>query len=53
MEDCIFEEVDIDKNGTIDYNEFVLASMNSKNLVDKARLENTFKMFDKDGNRRT
>lgn len=48
--DRIFEEVDIDKNGTIDYNEFVLASMNSKNLVDKARLENTFKMFDKDGN---
>lgn len=48
--DRIFREVDIDKNGTIDYNEFVLASMNSQTLIDKARLENTFKMFDKDGN---
>ena len=39
----------MDKNGSIDYNEFVLASLNSTSLIDKARLENTFKLFDKDG----
>ena len=48
--DRIMDEVDIDKNGTIDYNEFVLATINKQKLVNKKKLEATFKMFDKDGN---
>ena len=42
--------VDIDGNGTIDYNEFVLATINKTKLLDKEKLEQTFKLFDKDGN---
>ena len=45
----IMNEVDIDKSGTIDYNEFVLATINKQKLLNKEKLETTFKMFDKDG----
>ena len=45
----IMNEVDIDKSGTIDYNEFVLATINKQKLLNKKKLETTFKMFDKDG----
>ena len=48
--DRIMKEVDLDKNGTIDYNEFVLASISQQKLLNKEKLESTFKMFDKDGN---
>jgi calcium-dependent protein kinase len=48
--DRIMKEVDIDKSGTIDYNEFVLASISQQKLLNKEKLEATFKMFDKDGN---
>ena len=46
----IMTEVDIDKSGTIDYNEFVLATINKQKLLNKEKLEATFRMFDKDGN---
>lgn len=46
----IMKEVDLDKSGTIDYNEFVLASISQQKLLNKEKLEATFKMFDKDGN---
>lgn len=45
----IMNEIDIDKSGTIDYNEFVLAATNRQKVLNKERLEATFKMFDKDG----
>lgn len=45
----IMKEVDIDKSGTIDYNEFVMAAGNRQKLLNKEKLEATFKMFDKDG----
>jgi calcium-dependent protein kinase len=45
----IMNEVDIDKSGTIDYNEFLLAATNRQNIVNKEKLEATFRMFDKDG----
>jgi len=48
--DRIMREVDLDKSGTIDYNEFVLASISQQKLLNKEKLEATFKMFDKDGN---
>ena len=47
--DDLFSQVDIDGSGYIDYSEFVVASMNEKNLVTKDKLEAAFKMFDKDG----
>jgi calcium-dependent protein kinase len=45
----IMNEVDIDRSGTIDYNEFVMAATNRQNMLNKEKLEATFKMFDKDG----
>jgi len=47
--DRIMAEVDIDKSGTIDYNEFILAALNRQKVLSKEKLEATFKMFDKDG----
>ena len=45
----MFESVDIDKSGFIDYSEFVVAAMNEKNLLTNDKLQAAFKMFDKDG----
>ena len=43
----MFEAVDIDKSGFIDYSEFVVAAMNEKQLLTDEKLLTTFKMFDK------
>lgn len=40
--------VDTDQNGCIDYSEFVMATLNKKNLLSEERLEAAFKIFDKD-----
>ena len=45
----MFDSVDIDKSGFIDYSEFVVAAMNEKNLLTDEKLQSAFKMFDKDG----
>jgi len=45
----MFNSVDIDKSGFIDYSEFVIASMNEKTLLSNEKLQAAFKMFDKDG----
>jgi calcium-dependent protein kinase len=45
----IMNEVDLDRSGTIDYNEFVMAATNRQNILNKEKLEATFRMFDKDG----
>ena len=47
--DDMFSKVDIDKSGLIDYSEFVVASLNEKNLLSNSKLKAAFKMFDKDG----
>lgn len=47
--DQLFSQVDIDGSGFIDYSEFVIASMNEKQLLTNDKLEAAFKMFDKDG----
>ena len=44
----MFDAVDIDKSGFIDYSEFVVATMNEKNLLSNEKLQSAFKMFDKD-----
>jgi len=48
--DAMFEAVDIDGNGSIDYTEFVMATMNEKDLITNDRLKAAFRLFDKDGN---
>ena len=47
--DKMFREIDIDGNGTIDYTEFVMATMNQQNMMSNDKLMQAFKMFDKDG----
>ena len=47
--DKIYAQVDIDNSGLIDYSEFVVASMNSQNLLTNEKLRSAFNMFDKDG----
>merc|ERR1712100_496293 len=47
--DDMFAKVDADGNGEIDYSEFVVATMNEKNLLSNNKLQSAFKMFDKDG----
>ncbi len=42
--------MDTDKNGSIDYSEFVVASIDRKKMLSKEKLERIFKMFDNDGN---
>jgi len=48
--ETIFQQVDSDESGEIDYSEFVMATMNARNLVSEKRLEAAFRAFDKDGN---
>lgn len=47
--DEMFKKVDVDNSGEIDYSEFVVATLNEKNLLSNNKLEAAFKMFDKDG----
>jgi calcium-dependent protein kinase len=37
--DKMFKNIDIDGNGSIDYTEFVMATMNEKNLVTNEKLK--------------
>ena len=46
----IMNTVDTDGNGWIDYSEFVMATLNKKNLLSDERLEAAFRIFDKDNN---
>ena len=47
--DDLFTKVDTDGSGAIDYSEFVVATMNEKNLLSNHKLQKAFKMFDIDG----
>ena len=44
----IFHQIDTDGSGTIDYSEFVAASIDRKKMLSKKRLEKVFEMFDTD-----
>lgn len=46
---AMFDSVDTDKSGFIDYSEFVVAAMNQDQLTSSEKLQAAFKMFDKDG----
>ena len=43
------KSIDVDRNGTIDYNEFLAATMDKDKLTSKKNLEVAFKTFDRDG----
>merc|ERR1711935_1095996 len=47
--DELFAKVDADGSGEIEYSEFVVATLNEKNLLSNNKLQTAFKMFDKDG----
>jgi calcium-dependent protein kinase len=45
----LFKSIDVDKNGKIDYTEFLAATMQKKIYLKEERLYEAFSMFDKDG----
>ena len=48
--DRIMKEVDSDKNGFIEYSEFLKGSLDSSKILSAENLKIAFAMFDKDGN---
>lgn len=46
--DAMFKAVDLDGNNCIDYTEFVMATMNEKDLISNEKLKAAFRLFDKD-----
>ena len=46
--DEMFKKIDLDGNGTIDYTEFVMATINEKSYLTEQRLKMAFQMIDKD-----
>jgi calcium-dependent protein kinase len=48
--DQMFLAVDVDNSGEIDYTEFVMATMNEKELITNEKLKAAFKIFDTNGN---
>ena len=45
----MFNAVDTDRSGYIDYSEFVVAAMQQRQLTSQDKLQAAFRMFDKDG----
>lgn len=43
----IMKSVDIDKNGCIDYSEFISATIDKRKLLSKERLKQAFALFDR------
>ena len=46
---AIFNEVDLDGNGEIEFSEWIVASIDKNSLITQEKLEMAFKLFDKDG----
>jgi calcium-dependent protein kinase len=44
----IFNKVDADKSGQIDYSEWVVATIDKKKLLTRDKLKAAFSLFDKD-----
>mmetsp|Transcript_16495 Transcript_16495/g.29738 ORF Transcript_16495/g.29738 Transcript_16495/m.29738 type:complete len:508 (+) Transcript_16495:29-1552(+) len=48
--DRIFQEIDRDNSGYLDYSEFLRATIDTKLLINQKNLKRAFDMFDKDNN---
>ena len=48
--DRVMKEVDSDRNGFIEYSEFLKANLDMKKIMSGQNLEAAFRMFDSDGN---
>lgn len=48
--DQLFNNIDADKNGMIEFEEFLIASINKKKLLNEDNLKKAFEKFDFDGN---
>lgn len=46
----MFDKIDRDKSGFIDYSEFLIASMNAETTLTEEKLEAAFRMMDYDNN---
>ena len=46
----LYNQADIDQNGTIEFGEFVTAAMKHDELHSTKKLQNAFNAFDSDGN---
>jgi Ca2+-binding EF-hand superfamily protein len=44
----MFKAVDIDQSRSIDFNEFVMATLNETEMITNDKLKAAFKLFDKD-----
>ena len=45
----VIKQVDLDKNGFVDYSEFLKANFDTRELMSEKNLKATFEMFDADG----
>ncbi|KRX08642.1 Protein kinase-like domain [Pseudocohnilembus persalinus] len=48
--DNIFQQVDTNNSGKVDFSEFIVAALNQEKLLSQKKIESAFKMFDQDGN---
>ena len=46
----LFDDIDTDGSGAIDYGEFVTAAVNKQSMLDNENIDMMFKLHDKDGN---
>ena len=47
--EILMQELDLDKDGELDYQEFLYGAVNHQILLNKQNIEEIFKMFDHDG----
>lgn len=45
----LFHEADVDNNGSIDYSEWISATINKKKILSEKNLQNAFNAFDENG----
>lgn len=47
--EAVFNKIDADKNGSINYTEFIAATMSQKMYLKEEKIYQAFKLFDKNG----
>lgn len=49
MINSIFDDIDVDGKGSINYNQFILATINEREFLTDGRIKAIFEQFKKDG----